>query len=286
MNTPLNHRSHHPRPSLLLAGLWPSEIARGLCRLALLVIIGLASAVPVRAKDFVPGYLVPSGEHFQELKKSGVADYKELSEGSLLSFIRVEAYERSKVTTRNQQTFFRFCQARYYPVLSGGSTLTAMTVSYVVLDYEGRLDRSGKAYKVIFSTTKGVAPKWSEMPAKEFYKSLPDFAKTQLHLVSGALSAKPGVPVVEFEKTPTEMVVKGVSLLLDFIPAPDMLKDWGGELFSDIVETAIKKGTELGLEELAKKNELRWGVANEASRSAIGDNAEAYKKKGASMWKW
>lgn len=205
--------------------------------------------------------------------------------GFIEKYLRIEQFEGSKITSRAQQTVFTYGEATYARSLSGGMVLLNVKLSYVILDYQGRLPASGTSYEISLNATDPTKNAFKEgSSAKNFYQALPGWARAQLHLTSGFLEANPGMPVIAYQSTDGEDLSTALGWVLDFAPAPapKVLKNAAGE----VVMNVIKKLTSIGLREAVKTGDLRWGLDDSVTAKKALLNRAVYEGKGASMWKF
>lgn len=205
--------------------------------------------------------------------------------GYVEKYLRIEQFEGSKITSRAQQTVFTYGEATYAPSLSGSMVLLNVKLSYVILDYQGRLPASGTSYEISLNATDPTKNAFKERPsAKNFYEALPGWARAQLHLISGFLEANPGMPVIAYQTTDGENLSTAVGWVLDFAPtpAPKVIKNAAGE----VVMNVIKKLTSIGVREAVKTGDLRWRLDNSVTAEKALQNRAVYEGKGANMWKF
>ena len=256
---------------------------RTLCLCVLLVVFTCwlpPSACALDAWRFTFGDGTSDQAKVEDARTAKVYENGDADSGSrIVKYIHLESFERSLVSSREQQTVFAYGEAKYYPVLSGGMTLATVSLHYVILDYQGRLQPGGKSWVLHLDA---MQPKNNSLKpgpgAKAFYQQLPAWAQTQLHLISGYLEKTPGRPVLRFDKTDAEAMGSIVTGFLSL--APGVLKSALGQ----VVENALKGAGTDALKNAIQSDELHHGSDYRVRDEQILKNRATYEEAGVKMW--
>lgn len=229
--------------------------------------------------------LILSKERVNDLIKLNVAERK-VGGKVVVSYLRLEAFEGEKTTTRDERTSFQFAVIEYEFNLKGIWVPISLDITFLNLNWEGKLDPAGTAATLKYKLFYGEITKKEAYsnPAKKFYSSLPSWAKKQLHITSGFLSENPGRPIAKYQLSDSEMATKLLSELVSLAPAPKVAKKWVGSEITLLMEYAAKKMTSAGILSLAKQKQFRWGLSNYINNETIGDRVSHYEKVGKGMW--
>jgi hypothetical protein len=232
---------------------------------------------------------VYSRSEVEDLKARGAGDViRERSVGpETVRHLRIASLEGSKKTTRDHRTLFLYVQSLFVPTLQGGRSLVQVSAEFVALNAEGQLaEPVSQVIKFKQVAVQGRL-EWEKSiergrAAREFHDSLPVWAKTKLHQVSGFLHQNPGSPAVRYEQTGEEHAVALLGVVASLAPASGLLKGVVGE----VVENAFKEGGMVAIKKLVVNRDLRSGVAGDIENATARQYSDLYTGVGAKMWNW